>query len=1577
MLTYSQNILVRYSAAILAVTLALLITANVDFVLERTPFFLFFVSVVLITRFFGRGPGIATVALSVVVADVFIITPNYSFIPNGVDVFRVLGFVLLALPVSLMISALQHRERLVRESEARLLTVFGNAPVAVVVHRWSDRKFVDVNAAFTNLTGWTRDDVIGHQTAEFDLVAGDVAADLGLELSAHHALIDREVEIKTRSGESRSVIMGTVFADIQGEKHTITTFVDITERKMAEAVSARMTRLHAALSQVNQAIVWSRGRDELFTKICQVLVEFGGFRMVWIGLIDPDVNQVRQVSRWGEGMDTLSDATIDMDSGPESQRPILTAIREDRTYICNDLANDPHTGLWLETATSAGCRALAVLPIRLGTIVHGAIKVYADEVGVFQDMEVALLEEAAMDVSFALDNFERDMSRAAAEEAMRASETLYRTLFDYSPDGILIADPESYYLDANETVCKMLGYSREEFIGLHATDIVVPEEIPRIDDALDVIKSDADYYREWHFRRKDGSVFPGEVMATQMPDGNLLAVLRDISKRKEDDAMRESLAAIVESSDDAIISKDLNSIVSTWNAAAVRIFGYTKKEMIGELLFRLFPPDRREEEAAILEHIKLGKIVEHFETIRIRKDGQPIYISATISPIRDAYGKIIGASQIARDISESKRADELLRDSQLRLHSALEAGSIGTWTWDIVNDNLTGDEFIAQMFSVDPRSAATGLPASEFLEAVLEEDRQSVSDGLASAIESCGTYDLEYRVRQKDGEVRWVRAKARVEGDAEGNALSFHGAVIDITESKQAENKRRIISEIIQGIVTTPNLDEFLKLVHRSIEPIVYAENCFVMLHDAATGLNHFEFWVDKYDELPEPRPMGKGFSSYVLRTGKPLLLTDELKNELFTSGEAEQIGTSSPSWVGVPLHVPSGTIGVLVLQHYEDENAYSQSDLEFLASVGDQIALAIERKRAESALGDSEERYRLLFEKNPLPMWVYDLETLAFLEVNDSAVYHYGYSRNEFLSMTILDIRPSEDVYDVLKSIEGDLSDLQDGQAWRHVKKDGSVIDVELTSHAMSFLGHSARLVLAKDITETERAKEALSESEERNRDLVENALDIIYTHDLNGNYLSVNQVGEKITGYTREESLKMNIADTVAPEYLDLARKMVAEKLAGDDVTAYEVEIIAKDGHRVTVEVNTRIIYENGVPVRVQGIARDVTERKSLEEQFRQAQKMESIGVLAGGVAHDFNNLLTAINGYSDLTLRKMAADDPLRHHIQEIKDAGDRATALTAQLLAFSRKQLLKPTVHNLNSVITNIEKMLRRIIRESVEFRIILEPELGNIKADPGQIEQVIMNLAINSRDAMPDGGTLTIETQNVYLDDDYVSQHIDVTPGPFVKMTLTDTGEGMDVQVQKQIFDPFFTTKPVGKGTGLGLSTVYGIVKQSGGDIMVYSEAGHGTTFKIYLPCVDENVQKIKWTGDKKEKFSGSETILLVEDEEIVRNLIKEILVDNGYKVLEAGNGKDALAICKDYSEPIHLLLSDVIMPQMSGPELVEQAIKLRTDVKVLFMSGYTDDSISRHGFLDSGSSFIEKPFTPDGLSRKVREVLEY
>jgi signal transduction histidine kinase len=395
------------------------------------------------------------------------------------------------------------------------------------------------------------------------------------------------------------------------------------------------------------------------------------------------------------------------------------------------------------------------------------------------------------------------------------------------------------------------------------------------------------------------------------------------------------------------------------------------------------------------------------------------------------------------------------------------------------------------------------------------------------------------------------------------------------------------------------------------------------------------------------------------------------------------------------------------------------------------------------------------------------------------------------------------------------------------------------------------------------------------------------------------------------------------------------------------------------------------------VSAIARNIEEQQRLEEQVRQSQKLEAIGRLAGGVAHDFNNLLTIISGYSELLLRRLPdPTDPAQEIIMQIQKAGERAASLTRQLLAFSRKQVLEPKVLDLNAIVSDTEKMLGRLIGEDVELTTTLKPGLGRVEVDPGQIEQVIMNLAVNARDAMPQGGQLTIETDNIDLDEVYALNHPEVEPGRYVMLAIADTGTGMDELTKARIFEPFFTTKGPGKGTGLGLATVYGIIQQSGGHLFVYSEVEHGTTFKIYLPRVEEGAASSKGSASFSMPPRGAETLLLVEDEEAVRTITRFALESFGYTVLDAGTGREAIRLCENQTQPIHLLLSDVVMPEMGGRQLAETLRSRNLAMKVLFLSGYTDDAIVRHGVLAAETAFLQKPFTLTALAYKVREVLD-
>jgi two-component system cell cycle sensor histidine kinase/response regulator CckA len=434
-----------------------------------------------------------------------------------------------------------------------------------------------------------------------------------------------------------------------------------------------------------------------------------------------------------------------------------------------------------------------------------------------------------------------------------------------------------------------------------------------------------------------------------------------------------------------------------------------------------------------------------------------------------------------------------------------------------------------------------------------------------------------------------------------------------------------------------------------------------------------------------------------------------------------------------------------------------------------------------------------------------------------------------------------------------------------------------------------------------------------------------------------------------------------------------------AARDGTDLEVEfrVAWPDGDAHWLAARGRVLRdENDRPMRMLGIGTDISDRKSLEAQLHQAQKLEAVGLLAGGIAHDFNNILSVILSYSEFLLQEVGSTSPLRGDLEAIHKAGKRAADLTRQVLAFSRQQVLAPKILDLNDVIVIVSNMLTRVLGEDIELETNLATDLGKVKADPGQIEQVIVNLVVNARDAMPRGGTLTIETSNARLDDADAAAHIGVTPGRHVMIAVSDTGEGMDKTTQSRIFEPFFTTKERGKGTGLGLSTVFGIVQQSGGTIWVYSEPHVGTTFKVYLPRVPDQASPPRVGSARPPQSRGGETVLLVEDDDQVRAVASSILENAGYRVLPAATPAEAFAICAEHGLEIDLLLTDVVMPKMSGRELAEQIVALQASVKVLFMSGYTDDAIVRHGVRDSGVAFLQKPLTPAALTRKVREVLD-
>lgn len=630
--------------------------------------------------------------------------------------------------------------------------------------------------------------------------------------------------------------------------------------------------------------------------------------------------------------------------------------------------------------------------------------------------------------------------------------------------------------------------------------------------------------------------------------------------------------------------------------------------------------------------------------------------------------------------------------------------------------------------------------------------------------------------------------------------------------------------------------------------------------------------------------------------------------------------------------------------------------------------------KRAQTALMESETQYRLLFESNPLPMWVFDRKTLQFLAVNEAAVRHYGYSRAEFFRMSIADIRRPEEIPNLLAEISRLKAGFNDLKIWRHQKKDGTLIDVEVTGHDINFHGVDAQLILVHDITERRRSDEQLRQSQERfSKAFRSSPIGITISSEANGRYLDANPTFLTLLGYDRDELLGRTVEELEIWEEPQQRNLLFSQLNSSQPTKPVEASFRTRSGELRRVEIAAERILVNDEPC-ILAITQDVTEAKLLEQQFRQSQKMEAVGRLAGGIAHDFNNMLGVIIGYSEIAREQVPAEHPSQKHLQEIRKAANRATDLTRQLLAFSRQQVLSPRALNLNSVVHHVSKMLRAVIGEDISLVLRPTEPLGSVCADLGQIEQVLMNLAVNARDAMPKGGTIVIETANTDLEPSSAQRQQAVSPGPYVTISVTDNGVGMDESVKARLFEPFFTTKEPGKGTGLGLSTAYGIVKQSGGYIWVKSEPDKGATFTICLPRVDQLAENLAPTTVPAVRPKGTETLLVVEDEEALRSLVTSVLEMNGYSVVAADGAMSALALIQQFEHNIDLILTDVILPGTSGPEMVETLKGKWPELKVLYMSGYVGTAMLQRG-VDQDIALLAKPFSVSELLVKVREVL--
>jgi two-component system cell cycle sensor histidine kinase/response regulator CckA len=1052
--------------------------------------------------------------------------------------------------------------------------------------------------------------------------------------------------------------------------------------------------------------------------------------------------------------------------------------------------------------------------------------------------------------------------RRLAEDTVRESEERFRFMADAAPVMIWLDEENGSVTYFSKPWLDFTGRKLQEEIGFGWFDSVHPADLERIRTIEAAARPERKPFQmEYRLRRHDGEyrwIFD-TAHPRFTPAGTFAGYIGssiDITERRlAEQALRDSeerYRVTTEAATDAVVTINEKGEILFTNAAVDRIFGYSPEELKGQPLTRLMPEGMRPRQgSSIRRYLETDEKQPPLNSVLVpglHKDGHEV-------PLELSFGEFVREGKrfftgIIRDITERQRAEEQVRAQHAFLRRVIDADPNLVFAKDWDGRFTLANHAVAEIYGTTVENLV-GKSDADFnsnpgeIEHFVNDDREVMRTGRPKLIVEEQVTDSRSRI------TRWFQTIKVPLTPAGGGRPQVLGVATDISARKRAERLQSALYRIAATTSSAEDIDEFYVAIHGIVGELMYAKNLYVALYDPASDTVSFPYFVDEADPRPQPKHLGKGLTEYVLRTGQPLLASEEDFSAMVEHGDVELVGSWSVDWLGVPLKRGGTTFGVLVVQSYDPRFRFGSAEKEVLTFVSQQIAVALERKRAQDAVRESEERYRLLFERNLAGVYRTTLSG-RILECNEALARIFGYgSREELLGRDVRTLYPSE-------------------EDWK---------------------GFRESLLQFRNLT----------------------------------NYEMLGQRKDGSASWTLK-----NVA-------------LLADEAAGEVI--------------------------------VEGTLTDITERKLLEEQLRQSQKMEAIGQLAGGIAHDFNNLLTTVLGYSDMALRQLSERDPVRAEIEEIQRAGERAANLTQQLLAFSRKQVFTSKVVDMNALITESTRMLGRLIGERIRLGTDLDPSLGNVRADPGQLEQVLLNLVVNARDAMPEGGTLTVRTQNADVDAASSRSHFGIAPGKYAVFSVADTGVGMDADTQKRIFEPFFTTKEKTRGAGLGLSTVYGIVSQSGGQIFVSSEPGRGTEFTVYLPR--EGAPRTgAGAGTPVVLRPGFETILLVEDEDAVRNLTRRLLETGGYTVLQASNAEQAMEVAQGHTGRLDMLLTDVVMPGMSGPELARGLVALRPQLRVLYVSGYPDEALPSAGALEADASFLQKPFTPETLARKIREVLD-
>ncbi|MFC1555924.1 PAS domain S-box protein [candidate division KSB1 bacterium] len=1199
----------------------------------------------------------------------------------------------------------------------------------------------------------------------------------------------------------------------------------------------------------------------------------------------------------------------------------------------------------------------------------------------------------------------RDISkRKYAENALKESETKYRTTVDSLIDPLHVIDRDYRIVLVN---CEFREYAKQagidiEFIGKDIRDVFkfLPSKV--IDEYEKVFRTKESLITE-ESNSFGGKEFITETHKVPIIDNGkvegVITILRDETEQR-------NMENVLKESEDRL-STLLNNIPGMvfignpdWSIEFVKgceeVSSFTSEEI-------------NSKEKGWLSVIHPDDLEEYYKDSMILKDRQKsisliFRIITKSDDIRwmqeyktskfDKLGEFAGIDGIVFDVTDWKQTENLLRESEELYRQAIDNADAVAYKRDFASNSFAFiGKGISKLTGYHPEELTQDIWAQMIKDRVMRGRCAEMTSEEATTFTRDGKlkeWQADFRIIDRGGKERWLADSSVLLYDENGKPVSSLGILHDITERKKSEKQKTAIHEITQAVVESNDMNELFKRIHKALINVIDTTNIFIALNEEGTDLITFPYYIDEKDQAPPELHIkdSKSGTAKVILSGESMINTKQDYLDMLQKGKLKKHGSTSKVWLGVPLKTTERTIGALVVQSYSDPNLYSNEDIPFLEVIAGNIAVAIQRKKAMQLIQRSEERFRRLFNNAYDSIIIHELDG-RIVNVNEKMLEMYNVSFERALSLTIADISSPDSSFDLAKAY---WKRVVNGESvrfdWKAMRPDDKILfDVEVALDKFEIDGKDYIFGNVRDIAERKKAEEELKESEEHFRIMIERSPIGIQVFNIDGTLESANKawadlwdipdidmVVGKYNALNDPQIEKMGLLDHIKKafegEVVEIPPAQYDPKDSGQPGQKRLVQVIAYPLKNNAGEVENVVIMNEDVTER----RRAEEEKKRLEEQLIQSQKMESIGRLAGGIAHDFNNILTSVMGYAELL--KMKFPEKSTHEGEAaniILKGAERAADLTKQLLGFARGGKYNPVLLNINEIIKDTIKVSEKIFEKNISIGFDFEQNIHTIEADSNQLNQVLTNLIINAKDAMPDGGRLTFKSENVSVDDDTEVELSNIANGDYIRLSVTDTGTGIPKNIREKIFEPFFTTKGKGLGTGLGLATVYGIVKNHNGYILVDSESGKSTTFTLYFPVSEKEI-----VVEKKEIHirKGQATILVVDDEEYVRSLAAAMLKEIGYTVFLADNGIKAVEIYREKSEEIDLVLLDMIMPIMGGKETNLALKEINPDVKVILSSGYSQDSKATEILNEGAIGFIQKPYRMEKLSNAIAEALK-